>query len=160
MIRQPPRSTRTDTLFPYTTLFRSIIEAPCREPAGWPLRRSTSSPIGTVSRGQKEGAGSPAPFRSSDFGSVALARIGREERLELVLDALILIGVGGRFLLDRDVRPFGAELAVHLEPFLEAALGVWLARLGGAFGFANAAVDALVRIDSEYIQIGRTTCRE
>src|SRR3546814_8856726 len=28
MIRRPPRSTRTDTLFPYTTLFRSIK-------AGW-----------------------------------------------------------------------------------------------------------------------------
>src|SRR3546814_13459040 len=28
MIRRPPRSTRTDTLFPYTTLFRSSI-------AGW-----------------------------------------------------------------------------------------------------------------------------
>src|SRR3546814_20304887 len=27
MIRRPPRSTRTDTLFPYTTLFRS----------GWPI---------------------------------------------------------------------------------------------------------------------------
>src|SRR3546814_3920081 len=26
MIRRPPRSTRTDTLFPYTTLFRSIEE--------------------------------------------------------------------------------------------------------------------------------------
>src|SRR3546814_8002044 len=26
MIRLPPRSTRTDTLFPYTTLFRSISE--------------------------------------------------------------------------------------------------------------------------------------
>src|SRR3546814_8415335 len=25
MIRQPPRSTRTDTLFPYTTLFRSFV---------------------------------------------------------------------------------------------------------------------------------------
>src|SRR3546814_5193498 len=25
MIRRPPRSTRTDTLFPYTTLFRSTI---------------------------------------------------------------------------------------------------------------------------------------
>src|SRR3546814_16122845 len=25
MIRRPPRSTRTDTLFPYTTLFRSEI---------------------------------------------------------------------------------------------------------------------------------------
>src|SRR3546814_11923075 len=27
MIRRPPRSTRTDTLFPYTTLFRSLIIA-------------------------------------------------------------------------------------------------------------------------------------
>src|SRR3546814_8663274 len=26
MIRRPPRSTRTDTLFPYTTLFRSKID--------------------------------------------------------------------------------------------------------------------------------------
>src|SRR3546814_4673315 len=25
MIRRPPRSTRTDTLFPYTTLFRSAV---------------------------------------------------------------------------------------------------------------------------------------
>src|SRR3546814_11284032 len=28
MIRRPPRSTRTDTLFPYTTLFRSLLELP------------------------------------------------------------------------------------------------------------------------------------
>src|SRR3546814_5215739 len=28
MIRRPPRSTRTDTLFPYTTLFRSYILEP------------------------------------------------------------------------------------------------------------------------------------
>src|SRR3546814_10746087 len=27
MIRRPPRSTRTDTLFPYTTLFRSVEES-------------------------------------------------------------------------------------------------------------------------------------
>src|SRR3546814_13481658 len=27
MIRLPPRSTRTDTLFPYTTLFRSLLPA-------------------------------------------------------------------------------------------------------------------------------------
>src|SRR3546814_10735564 len=26
MIRRPPRSTRTDTLFPYTTLFRSRVD--------------------------------------------------------------------------------------------------------------------------------------
>src|SRR3546814_14129855 len=29
MIRRPPRSTRTDTLFPYTTLFRAAADAPC-----------------------------------------------------------------------------------------------------------------------------------
>src|SRR3546814_16383620 len=29
MIRRPPRSTRTDTLFPYTTLFRAIAEEMC-----------------------------------------------------------------------------------------------------------------------------------
>src|SRR3546814_12589758 len=26
MVRRPPRSTRTDTLFPYTTLFRSLVD--------------------------------------------------------------------------------------------------------------------------------------
>src|SRR3546814_14019712 len=39
MIRRPPRSTRTDTLFPYTTLFRSYgrIEWSAHPPArGWP----------------------------------------------------------------------------------------------------------------------------
>src|SRR3546814_15329793 len=50
MRRRPPRSTRTDTLFPYTTLFRSAIlaqagenpEAVFNHPAWWidQLRRS------------------------------------------------------------------------------------------------------------------------
>src|SRR3546814_16091751 len=47
MIRRPPRSTRTDTLFPYTTLFRSHGErglcrgqshSPAAEPAAGPRR--------------------------------------------------------------------------------------------------------------------------
>src|SRR3546814_21106627 len=33
MIRRPPRSTRTDTLFPYTTLFRSDREVEGRDGA-------------------------------------------------------------------------------------------------------------------------------
>src|SRR3546814_3678491 len=47
MIRRPPRSTRTDTLFPYTTLFRSISNA-----ARWltHIRRSASFPGTTASR--------------------------------------------------------------------------------------------------------------
>src|SRR3546814_16288562 len=46
MIRPPPRSTRTDTLFPYTTLFRSWDGAPAaaacdrRRPRPRPARRS------------------------------------------------------------------------------------------------------------------------
>src|SRR3546814_20948133 len=32
MIRRPPRSTRTDTLFPYTTLFRSVIDDQYAQP--------------------------------------------------------------------------------------------------------------------------------
>src|SRR3546814_13698030 len=35
MIRRPPRSKRTDTLFPYTTLFRSCHGGPGQEPAEW-----------------------------------------------------------------------------------------------------------------------------
>src|SRR3546814_19135734 len=50
MIRRPPRSTRTDTLFPYTTLFRSAPTPPspsatgkgaARSKARNPLPRST-----------------------------------------------------------------------------------------------------------------------
>src|SRR3546814_11595728 len=65
MIRRPPRSTRTDTLFPYTTLFRSHPAPGRRTPlttarrrrrrhgrsgrrAGWrrPARRGPRSPRG------------------------------------------------------------------------------------------------------------------
>src|SRR3546814_6608541 len=40
MIRRPPRSTRTDTLFPYTTLFRSADRRGRREAAGDRLFRA------------------------------------------------------------------------------------------------------------------------
>src|SRR3546814_6664424 len=39
MIRRPPRSTRTDTLFPYTTLFRSA--QPCSSRTRTNLKRIT-----------------------------------------------------------------------------------------------------------------------
>src|SRR3546814_4213370 len=45
MIRRPPRSTRTDTLFPYTTLFRSPggRYRAARRPAAHPLRTPRSA---------------------------------------------------------------------------------------------------------------------
>src|SRR3546814_3716459 len=48
MIRRPPRSTRTDTLFPYTTLFRSQARlhhtpaAPSKPPAATSVARRLS----------------------------------------------------------------------------------------------------------------------
>src|SRR3546814_2546133 len=45
MIRRPPRSTRTDTLFPYTTLFRSRSHP---APADW--RRRHASPTACQAR--------------------------------------------------------------------------------------------------------------
>src|SRR3546814_5815899 len=45
MIRRPPRSTRTDTLFPYTTLFRSPAASP---PTG--RRQGSRRRPGSISR--------------------------------------------------------------------------------------------------------------
>src|SRR3546814_10344473 len=50
MIRRPPRSTRTDTLFPYTTLFRSV-----RSIDGTQIRQSSDLPpiVGARAPGTK-----------------------------------------------------------------------------------------------------------
>src|SRR3546814_11543750 len=44
MIRRPPRSTRTDTLFPYTTLFRSWLANPYQNNGVTLLQYRTSNP--------------------------------------------------------------------------------------------------------------------
>src|SRR3546814_17557871 len=53
MIRRPPRSTRTDTLFPYTTLFRSAVKrlggALARRIAGEaPILKQPGDGLGTL----------------------------------------------------------------------------------------------------------------
>src|SRR3546814_6667555 len=51
MIRRPPRSTRTDTLVPYTTLFRSlalVATSVLTAPAG--ARMAHRLPVGTLKR--------------------------------------------------------------------------------------------------------------
>src|SRR3546814_7935815 len=51
MIRRPPRSTRTDTLFPYTTLFRSSNRSSTEEgtDSALPWKDITSTASATVS---------------------------------------------------------------------------------------------------------------
>src|SRR3546814_7861941 len=48
MIRRPPRSTRTDTLFPYTTLFRSIEALLVRNAGAGRLDFTTDAPAGVA----------------------------------------------------------------------------------------------------------------
>src|SRR3546814_19805730 len=52
MIRRPPRSTRTDTLFPYTTLFRSCCTR--GRTGGGTSRPCRTSCVGAVSRGGRQ----------------------------------------------------------------------------------------------------------
>src|SRR3546814_5810441 len=80
MIRQPPRSTRSDTLFPYTTLFRS--QTPCGALNRRPLGGAPSLPIGrgaTLVKERSMFSGSiPAlvtPFRDGAFDAPAFARL-------------------------------------------------------------------------------------
>src|SRR3546814_8333359 len=56
MIRRPPRSTRTDTLFPYTTLFRSV--AAVAHQRDDPLRRRLLAAV--AQGGGDQGAGGGA----------------------------------------------------------------------------------------------------
>src|SRR3546814_11603231 len=96
MIRRPPRSTRTDTLFPYTTLFRSTsraclpirhlvrrgIGASCDTPADKVVRgrrgtRFRSVPQRLANRRWKAGWGSPHSARLLAKLGVGHARFGQ-----------------------------------------------------------------------------------
>src|SRR3546814_21135511 len=75
MIRRPPRSTRTDTLFPYTTLFRSAGAARARTRRHRPNRDrigvdgggggAVRARVRALSAGPGAGAGSRAALRRS-----------------------------------------------------------------------------------------------
>src|SRR3546814_21191926 len=70
MIRRPPRSTRTDTLFPYTTLFRSraitatgVLARPLKHGSEWGFQRLTGGKTVVVCD-----VGPPPPARLSRTG--------------------------------------------------------------------------------------------
>src|SRR3546814_9143785 len=80
MIRRPPRSTRTDTLFPYTTLFRSKTIIPSSLRSSTSRNRSSS----TTSRRIVSGKSDSASRRVSGMSSSVIAdRIFREHQYEL-----------------------------------------------------------------------------
>src|SRR3546814_17942148 len=87
-IRRPPRSTRTDTLFPYTTLFRSRVESgagagvihfarrtnpPDRPPARVGLRNARCRTVAATEPGHLEALDlGPRPIRHVDRKSTRL----------------------------------------------------------------------------------------
>src|SRR3546814_6541150 len=83
MSRRPPVSTRTDTLFPYTTLFRSRRHRPVAQPV--PLRLpDPRAPCDQAGRGRQGG-----PVVSSERGNSTI-RLDRRRFLQ------VLAGTAGR----------------------------------------------------------------
>src|SRR3546814_5199915 len=66
MLRRPPRSTRTDTLFPYTTLFRSGLARTLR---GRHLLLRVAPPGGAVRRRRRGAVPRQSHLRSEEHTS-------------------------------------------------------------------------------------------
>src|SRR3546814_7181704 len=70
-IRRPPRSTRTDTLFPYTTLFRSAQSAHHRAArAGAVRRKDRSAPVRRRAAVWRPGSGCRSEEHTSELQSL------------------------------------------------------------------------------------------
>src|SRR3546814_17281289 len=81
MIRRPPRSTRTDTLFPYTTRFRSLHrQQPVRvDHARLELQRATN---GGLRRGHLAGEHLEQAAQVKDIGRRGIERLRMRQALE------------------------------------------------------------------------------
>src|SRR3546814_12722326 len=105
MIRRPPRSTRTDTLFPYTTLFRSVIASAIAFD-GEPGQRAQRT--GLVAE-----AGQRLVHRLAERAQALVRGLHPDQRGEggLVLLRVLAGGLaeGGTFALDVE------QVAAHLE---------------------------------------------
>src|SRR3546814_4132958 len=73
MIRRPPRSTRTDTLFPYTTLCRSAGHSQSIGSCAWSACRGTTSRTPLSARAQIR------MLRLSNLAGLAAPPPGRED---------------------------------------------------------------------------------
>jgi hypothetical protein len=70
---------------------------------------------------------------------------------EFIGYALPLLGVGRRGFFGRDIRPSLCIFSVNAEPVFDARLGIGLDCLDRAFRLADAAIDALIRVDDQHV---------
>src|SRR3546814_17857433 len=75
MIRRPPRSTRTDTLFPYTTLFRSAWSGKRRISCRAGGQRACVGRFACSTRGHGNGGAGECAWRQPD-GSASARHFG------------------------------------------------------------------------------------
>src|SRR3546814_3830361 len=71
MIRRPPRSTRTDTLFPYTTLFRSVHRRAPPRPRSAQGRAADRSAAADQARAGRDADGARAACLNAGLGRIA-----------------------------------------------------------------------------------------
>src|SRR3546814_14444714 len=131
MVRRPPGSTRTDTLFPYTTLFRSRF----LDPAGVQAADLVDAHAHLAAAGCDLAAG-------ADVVAHELAVLKHEGEVGGNVDPLRREVVAGRFLVARTL-----ELAA---PGLPGFVG----------GHAEAPVAVAVHAHAPEVQIGRASWRE
>src|SRR3546814_4729190 len=98
MIRRPPRPTRTDTLFPYTTLFRSpafqgIVKAPEPKPGPTSRRMPAFEPLNEAPEDRPPTAAraGPAVFHKNRFVMQATGVATRSEEHTSELQSLMRI---------------------------------------------------------------------
>src|SRR3546814_7617605 len=111
MIRRPPRSTRTDTLFPYTTLFRSVGLAEIEMPAVGAFQQAGRAQVfvraDALDIGPEGGAGDGHLVA----GQIALAR---SEEHTSELQSLIRISYAVFCLKKKNMRPTDNR---HTQPY-------------------------------------------
>src|SRR3546814_9264237 len=92
MIRRPPRSTRTDTLFPYTTLFRSGVARGTENCAAAGTKHGAAPGIDfSLSRELISSFGYPSPSRKAMARARAAHQKNRSEEHTSELQSLMRI---------------------------------------------------------------------
>src|SRR3546814_2243446 len=119
MIRRPPRSTRTDTLFPYTTLFRSV------EPAH--LGADVERGLGRVEfEGGAGHAGAAGDLAAGDQRAEvpdAIGELHRQHRAGQRVEQHVARGVVG--LLRIDLRVRSEEHTSELQSLMRISYAVF-----------------------------------
>src|SRR3546814_3378520 len=100
MIRRPPRSTRTDTLFPYTTLFRSL----------------------SLPRASTNGNGLQAPSRHRPL---CFAAVAHEQHMPRSLPARVSPKRTHGFPIRNDAPPRSEEHTSELQSLMRISYAVF-----------------------------------